>query len=83
MLKYPLNEELVSACARVIESNKHKGNSWLDIPIIDLIRKLIEEYQEVLASWAKEDNCNGCLMRRELLDLINVASMLYWRLEQK
>lgn len=78
----PLNPSVIKACYQVIENNKRKGNTWITCDIVFLRRKLQEEYEEVIASIAKQDGCEGCLLRRELLDLINVASMLYVRLEK-
>lgn len=79
----PLDERLVNDCKTVFESNaKKKGNSWIEIDQKDAIELLMNKYHEesaefVFAMTHKEHNY---MARRELLDMINVCAMLYWRL---
>lgn len=77
-----IDNGLIQSCYNIMLKNRHKGNSWLELPLsttlVFLNRKLQEEYEEYQAIQYNHSVKIGSKMH-ELCDIINISSMLYRR----
>lgn len=80
-MNYPINNRLVRLLKTEYEKEAEtKGDSWEDCSITFLKEKLDEEFVEVKQAFFNEHTNDEALA--ELLDLIEVAGMLYRRLSE-
>lgn len=72
---------------KVLNKHRHKGDSWKDCPISFLHDKLLEEFDEYLRARTisirtSQLSAGYELQADELIDIANVAMMLWKRLKQ-
>lgn len=79
---YPINTELVRRLKKEYRLESiDKGNTWRSEGSINYLwYKIDEEYREILSAHSRELP-NG-VIQSEIIDLIEVLGMLYWRLER-
>lgn len=90
MPKQPLDMTVRHQCHRIIVANfNEKGDSWQTCDLNFLLQKLAEEFSEIILASKEiysvnrdqqDDTLAKAELRKELADLINVASMLHQRL---
>lgn len=78
---YPINDKLVKILKLEYRvESVDKGNSWrTECPEDYLFKKCKEEYEEIMT--AKRRQFPNGVIQAEIIDLIEVLGMLYWRLE--
>ena len=79
-IEYPLDDQIIQRCKIEMDTNSHKGNSWLTSNVTEgyLLNKLQEEYAEFVLALDRDRG----MIEKEGADLINIISMLMRRNRQ-